>query len=97
MESSLLWKSVLGEIELSVSPSVYATWFKKTKLLNHNSEEFIIGVPNIFAQRQLETQFKPLIKQALSKNQVDHQTVGYRVFSSVKNKPLECGQTRFLD
>ena len=86
MKAGLLWKSILGEIELNVSPAVYATWFQKTKLLAHNTEEFVVGVPNAFAQRQLETQFKPLIKQALSKNQVNHQTLRYRIFTQTKIK-----------
>ena len=82
MESGLLWKSVLGEIELSVSPSIFATWFKKTKLLRNSSDEFVIGVPNVFAQRQLETQFKTLLQRALSKNKLSHKIVKYRIISS---------------
>ena len=82
MESGLLWKSILGEIELNVSPSIFATWFKKTELLRNNSDEFVIGVPNIFAQRQLETQFKTLLQKAISKNKIGHKAVKYRVVSS---------------
>ena len=82
MESGLLWKSILGEIELSVSPSIFATWFKKTELLENSAGEFVVGVPNIFAQRQLETQFKTLLQKALSKNKVDPKTIRYRIVSS---------------
>ena len=80
-EANLLWKSVLGEIELSVDPSIYATWFKKTKLLSHNSPNLVVGVPNAFAQKQLETQFEPLIKKALTKNQINYTSLTYRIFS----------------
>ena len=96
MESGLLWKSILGEIELNISASAYATWFKKTRLLNHSSKEFIIGVPNVFAQRQLETQFKHLIKKALSKNQVNYQTISYRIFSGAKTKAGSSTKHNFL-
>ncbi len=96
MESNLLWKSILGEIELSVSPSVYATWFKKTKLLNHDSKEFVIGVPNVFTQRQLETQFKTLIKKSLSKSQINCKTVSYRVLSQNKTQALESEKQQFF-
>lgn len=94
MESSLLWKSILGEIELNVNPSIYATWFKKTKLLSRDSRNLIVGVPNAFAQKQLETQFQPLIKKALSKNRVDYETLTYRIITpeqtktTVRNTPL---------
>ena len=86
MESSLLWKSVLGEIELNVNPSIYATWFKKTKLLSHSLDELVVGVPNAFTQRQLETQFQPLIKQALQKNQIKCSSLIYRIVSPVGNR-----------
>ena len=82
METGLLWKSVLGEIELNVSPSIFATWFKKTELLSNKSDEFVIGVPNVFAQRQMETQFKSLLQKALSKNKISHKTVSYRILST---------------
>lgn len=86
MESNLLWKSILGEIELNVNPSIYATWFKKTKLLSHSKKELIIGVPNAFAQRQLETQFQALIKQALEKNEIYCQNLIYRISSPIGQK-----------
>ena len=82
MESGLLWKSVLGEIELNVSPSVYATWFKKTKLLSLNPDELVVGVPNVFTQKQLETQFKLLVKKALVKSKVKSKQVSYRVVAN---------------
>ena len=96
MESNLLWKSVLGEIELNISPSIYATWFKKTKLLSHGSEELVIGVPNAFTQRQLETQYKTLIKKALSKNRVDCKAVSYRILSQNQTKTRETGKSDSL-
>ena len=78
----LLWKGVLGEIELNVNPSIYATWFKKTKLLSNDDQNLIIGVPNAFAQRQLETQFEKVVKQAIAKNNIEHQTLKYRIYST---------------
>ena len=82
MESGLLWKSILGEIELKVSPSVFATWFKKTRLLSHGPGGLVIGVPNVFAQKQLETQFKPLLQKTLAKNAINLSQVRYRIISS---------------
>ena len=82
VETSLLWKSILGEIELNVNPSIYATWFKKTHLLRHDASQLVIGVPNAFTQKQLETQFKPLIKQALEKNNLAHKDLFYKISSS---------------
>ncbi|MYB40361.1 chromosomal replication initiator protein DnaA [Candidatus Saccharibacteria bacterium] len=88
----MLWKSVLGEIELNISPSVYATWFKKTKLLSRDPDELVVGVPNVFTQKQLETQFRPLVKKALAKNKVECKKISYRVVSTGKNAASPAGR-----
>ena len=82
MESNLLWKSVLGEIELNVNPAIFATWFKKTQLISCTDDELVVGVPNTFAQKQLETQFQPLVKQALSKTRLSNRSLKYRITSA---------------
>lgn len=89
LETSLIWKSVLGEIELNVDPSIYATWFKKTRLLSFDNQKLIVGVPNAFAQRQLETQFQPLVKKALVKNKISDQDLVYRIISHASSKTEE--------
>ena len=57
VQSDALWQAVLGEIELSVSHASFITWFKKTQILRHSDEEFVVGVPNIFCKQQLEAKF----------------------------------------
>lgn len=44
-----LWKSVLGEIELTVSHANFTTWFKNTELIEQTDDTVTIAVPNIFA------------------------------------------------
>ena len=86
MKLGLLWKSVLGEIEISTDPSIYATWFKKTKLLSHNQNEAVVGVPNTFTKKQLETRFKHIIKQALAKSDLSCKKLIYQVLASPTEK-----------
>lgn len=76
-ETGLLWQSVLGEIELKINPSTYATWFKKTRLLSYKEGRLVIGVPNAFTQKQLETQFQSLIEKALLNNNIRCKSVSY--------------------
>ena len=68
--STVLWQSVLGEIELSVSQGNFATWFKPTTLESNNDGHVSIGVPNIFVKQQLEKRFNDQIVSALSSNGV---------------------------
>jgi len=77
-----LWQAVLGEIELTVSPGNYATWFKNTQLLRQKDEVFVIGVPNVFTKHQLEHKFNQLIVDTLKKNGVAPEKVEYKINSS---------------
>ena len=43
------WVSVLGEMEVVLSPANFKTWFKDTFIVSLTPEEAVIGVPNIFA------------------------------------------------
>ncbi len=79
----VLWQTVLGEIELSVSRAAYAAWFKKTTLTDVGSQgDVTIGVPNIFTKQQLESRFDSQIKEILKKNGVPVNSVAYQIFSN---------------
>ena len=65
MDTDLLWKTVLGEIELSVSKGNYVTWFKNTCLVSIDGDNVVIGVPNVFIQNQLEKRFQSLLAEII--------------------------------
>ena len=70
--NSSLWKTVLGEIELSVSHAAFLTWFTKTELIEQSPDgKVVISVPNVFAKQQFEVKFNKQIKQILKKNGVE--------------------------
>ena len=48
--NSILWQSVLGELEVTVSEAAFATWFKPTKLISYDENEVIISVNNVFVK-----------------------------------------------
>jgi len=80
----VLWQSVLGEIELSVSHATFTTWFKNTELLDQNDTGIVIAVPNIFAKKQFEVKFNNQIKTVLAKNGVTPKRITYTVTSTGK-------------
>ena len=45
--SSVLWQTVLGEIEVSISPASYKTWFKNTNFMQGGICGAVIGVSNM--------------------------------------------------
>ncbi|OGL30651.1 chromosomal replication initiator DnaA [Candidatus Saccharibacteria bacterium RIFCSPHIGHO2_12_FULL_41_12] len=83
MDTDLLWKTVLGEIELSVSKGNYVTWFKNTCLVSIDGDNVVIGVPNVFIQNQLEKRFQSLLAEIIQKNGIDNPKIMY------KNLPVQ--------
>lgn len=77
--TNILWQSVLGEIEVSVSPANFTTWFKNTALLAQDDGKIVVGVPSIFAKRQFEEKFNELIQKTLRHNGVKTESVEYRI------------------
>jgi chromosomal replication initiator protein len=84
-----LWQSVLGEIELSVSHAIFATWFKNTELIEQTDDSITIAVANIFAQRQFEVKYNDQIRKILEKNGVVPETIHYTVKTSNPKKYYE--------
>ncbi len=79
-----LWKSVLGEIELSISTANFQTWFKDTELIESNDEQVVIAVKNIFAKKQFEARFNTQVVQVLEKNGISPNKVIYEINPTVK-------------
>lgn len=65
MNNNDLWRSVLGNIELSISKANFSTWFKNTKILSIENNHVVVGVPNGFAKEWLENKYQSYILQAL--------------------------------
>lgn len=81
-----IWQAVLGEIELSVSPGNFITWFKNTRLLKNTGDTVTIGVNNIFGKQQLESKYNQLIRDTLAKNGLTPTKLEFKTHSSVQAK-----------
>lgn len=84
MNSRAIWKSILGEVELTISSASFTAWFKKTELNIISSSEVIIIAPNIFVKTQLEKKYLDIITAGLIKNGLNPQTVTFKVNSEHK-------------
>ena len=60
-----LWKTVLAEMELTLSRANFTTWFKGTSLLSNNNGSLVISVPNGFVKEWLENKFNKQIFQII--------------------------------
>lgn len=86
IHDDIIWQAVLGEIELSISPGSFITWFKNTRLLRNTADTIVIGVNNIFGKQQLELKYNQLIRDTLAKNGVEAVKIEYKIHSSVSAK-----------
>jgi chromosomal replication initiator protein len=82
-----LWRSVLGELEVSLTRASFSTWVKNTAILTREDGQITIGVPNIFSKRWLEDKFHQEIKETLTKMDPSIHTVTYKVASDSFDKP----------
>jgi len=69
MDTEKLWKSVLSEIELSVSKATFQTHFANSRLLSVTSGVATVGFTNPLMKTLVETRYYSLVKSIL-----DHHT-----------------------
>src|ERR1700694_4524479 len=84
-----LWRSVLGEVELTISRGNYVTWFKNTCILKRRDDLVIIGVGNVFVKQQLERKYNDLIVSQLEKNGISPVRVEYKIHSKIAHAAPE--------
>lgn len=61
MTTQELWRAVLGELELAISPANFKTWFGQAQLQSFEGGSIIISVPNGVAKTWLETKYNKQI------------------------------------
>ena len=76
-QEEVLWQTILGEIEVSMSHATFATWFKPTELLSIQGQNLQVLVNNFFAKNQFEKKFDEQIKHILKKNGFSAPTIEY--------------------
>lgn len=67
VDNSLLWKSTLAEIELTVSPNIFSGFFKNTELVKIENNVAEISTPNSVVSTYLESRYFMLLKSLIEK------------------------------
>jgi len=65
MTNEELWRSILAELELTLSRANFTTWFKYSFVAERDEKKIIVGVPNTFTKTWLENKYHPAIVKAL--------------------------------
>lgn len=67
MDEKTLWNTVLGELQIFVSPTIFNTWLKKqTQILKVSDSSVQISCQSNMAAKNLE-KIKPMIQQSIEK------------------------------
>jgi len=65
MDAKQVWRAVLGELQVSLSPANFETWLKDTSLVEVDENRFRIAAPNGFARDWLDNRLH-LFEDAIS-------------------------------
>lgn len=82
MNNEELWKTVLAEMEISLSRANFITWFKGTSLLSNNHGCVLVNVPNGFIKEWLENKFNKQIFQIIRKYHPEVREIKYAIGTS---------------
>lgn len=66
MELTKIWPAVLAQLELSLSPANFATWFRGTQLVTVEEGIVEVGCPSPFVKGWLEERYAKQISEALA-------------------------------
>ncbi len=83
MTQEELWQAVLAQIQLTISPANFATWFKDTTISSIKDGVAFISVPNSFAKEWLEQKYHKTIFKILHELNEEIRDVKYEL-----SKPL---------
>ena len=82
--SDKIWEKTLAQIQLMVSPAVFATWFGGTKISKINNDEVIITVPNSFTKEWLEQKFSLTLLKILRESLPQIRKITFEIESQKK-------------
>jgi chromosomal replication initiator protein len=67
MDAKQVWRAVLGELQVSLSPANFETWLKDTSLVDLDENRYRIAAPNGFARDWLDNRYRTLVSQTLAR------------------------------
>jgi chromosomal replication initiator protein len=93
INNEAIWRSILAQIQLSVSPAIFATWFKSTTIISIENGEAVVAVPNCLAKEWLEQKYRKQMIAFLREFDKSIREVFFKVVQtapdpSMKNKNL---------
>jgi hypothetical protein len=65
--NSDIWPRVQAELEQQLSQTEYETWLRDTRLIQIDAGVAVVGTPNIFAREKVESHYRDLIAEGITR------------------------------
>lgn len=94
MTNEEVWQSVLAQIQLTVSPANFTTWFKSTNIVSVKEGGVVISVSNSFVKEWLEQKYQKQILKILHTINEDIREITFLVkkdFTKTQRDPVNLG------
>lgn len=89
MDLEKIWKSVIAELELTLSGGVYKTWFLNTGLESIEGGVATVYTSNPFVSKTIEERYYALLKQFLDKQTGENLSLVFVVSKKAEKKMLD--------
>ncbi len=83
------WNSILVEIELSVSPATFNTWFKDASLVTYDDGIATVGVPNEFVRQWIVEKHHKTLLRLLRERLEGVRSIEYLIIGSQHKAPRQ--------
>lgn len=87
MNNNELWQAVLAQIQLTISPANFSTWFAKTSLFTKTDKGAIVSVPNNFSKEWIQSRYHKQILKILYSMDQSIKDIEYQVNPIQQPKP----------
>lgn len=84
-----LWEYVLSQVELSVSPANFNTWFRESQIMKVEEGIVYVGVPSQFFRDWYLKKFNVLLLKIIRGVSYEYRNIEYQIVKDDRRKPRE--------
>jgi chromosomal replication initiator protein len=84
-----LWEYILTQVELSITPANFNTWFSDSAIVKVEEGIVTIGVPSLFYRDWYLKKFNSLLLKILRGVSYEYRNIEYQIVKDVTRKPIK--------
>lgn len=94
-----VFQNVLAEVQKKITDMAFRTWFDKVSLVEIDKENqvAVIGAPNVFKIKTLETKYRDILMEAFKHNNVELKRIDFTIKSGDNTKVKKAHEVRSSD